>query len=322
MMKWHLIIEGKASKLSPQSRRGDLERLKRDLSRSIGEAWLQGKRARDYIESSAVVSFRNEHGDVVLTIDSSRITKLYVVAPTLYSMGQFATNLKVAREWELIPKGEAPWTISITDLMIVRDIISHAAELVAYLEWRQRVLEDENVLFSDEVELFGAYLYGWMRPPDIPADGFVMVSGSQGDFDDWYMYLEGEAPKAERPRKQTTPIVRRFRETMERQRPPGWLLASAHCLTSPVAMMRVLEQQLRKDWRYLPPRAMSIRVSEPYAVILIGPEAGLSDFWKRSGSLHLPDTVQWIWIIRLARGGPELLWVMPAEDLAAGAPNL
>jgi hypothetical protein len=315
------VVEGKASKLSLQSRRGDLERLKRDLSRSIGEAWLQGKRARDYIESSAVASFKNEQGDVVSTVDPARLSKLYVVEPTLYSMGQFAANLGVAREWELIPRSEAPWTVSLTDLMIVRDTISHAAELVGYLEWRQRILEDENTIFSDEVELFGAYLYGWMRPLHTPPDSFVMVAGSQGDFDDWYMYLEGEAPKAERPRKQTTPIVRRFREKMERQRPPGWLLASAYCLMSPVAMMRVVEQQLRKDWRSLPPQAMTVSVSEPYAVILLGRDLELADFWERSSSLQLLDTVQWIWIIRVSIGQSELLWVMPVEQLAAEGPN-
>jgi hypothetical protein len=310
------IVEGKASKLSPQSRRGDLERLRRDLSRSIGEAWLQGKRARDYIRSSDVASFKNERGETVVAVDSARVSKSYVVMPTLYSMGDFATNLGVVREWELVPEGEAPWTVSLTDLMIVRDTISHPEELVGYLEWRQRVLEDENVFFPDEVELFGAYLYGWMRPRDVPDDSFVLVSGLQGDFDDWYMYLEGEAPRAEQPRKQTTPLVRRFREKLERQRPPGWLLASAYCLTSPVAMMRVVEEQLRKDWWNLPPRAMTAKFSEPYALILLGRDVSLSDFWERSSSLYLPDNVQWIWIIRVNKGQSELLWVMPSEHIA------
>jgi hypothetical protein len=256
------ILEGKASKLSLQSRQGDLERLRRDLSRSIGEAWLQGRRARGYLDSAPIASFKDEQGKTFV-VDAERISKVFVVVPTLYPMGHFATNLRVTREWQLIPKGEAPWVVSLTDLMIVRDIISHPAELIAYLEWRHGLLEDENTFFPDEVELFGAYLYGWMRPRDSPTDALVQVTGSQEDFDDWYMYLEGEAPKAMRPRKQTTPIVRRFREKMERQRPPGWLFASAYALTGPMAMMRVLEEQARNDWRTFPPVEWQQRLPIP-----------------------------------------------------------
>jgi hypothetical protein len=114
-------------------------------------------------------------------------------------------------------------------------------------------------------------------------------------------------------------IIEMARNTI--QEPPGWLLASAYCLMSPVAMMRVVEQQLRKDWRSLPPQAMTVSVSEPYAVILLGRDLELADFWERSSSLQLLDTVQWIWIIRVSIGQSELLWVMPVEQLAAEGPN-
>jgi hypothetical protein len=310
-----LVVEGKASKLSLQSRRGDVERLRRDLSRSVGDAYLQGKRATEWLQSSPIVALKDRYGVEQASLSTSSIRKVYVIVPTLHSMKYFSTNLKVLRDWDIVPRAEAPWCVSLTDLMIVRDTIRRPAELVGYLEWRQRRLQEENTYFPDEIELFGSYLYGWMRPPEADEDDFVQVGGMQSDFDDWYLYLEGEAPKVEQPRKQTVSMVRRFRDRVERQKPRGWLFASAYSLMIPIALMRSVEREARKTLRGLPARSVARKSAGPLGLVFLGQSIDHAEAAANPDIVHFADSVQWIWFIRLEDGQPELIWVMPSSTV-------
>jgi hypothetical protein len=309
-----LVVEGKASKLSLQSRRGDVERLRRDLSRSIGDAYRQGKRATEFLQSSPIVTIKDRYGKEQASLNASSIRKVYVVIPTLHSMKYFSTNLRALRAWDVIPRDEAPWCVSLTDLMIVRDTLRRPAELIGYLEWRQRMLQDENVFFPDEIELFGSYLYGWIRPPETAdSEAFVQVGGMQSDFDDWYLYLEGEALRAEQPRKQTVPMIRRFRDRMERQRPPGWLFASAYSLMIPIGLMRAAEHETRKDLRRLPARSIALRSAGPVGLVLLGQATNRAEAMATPEVVQLANTVDWVWFVRLEEDQPELVWVLPSS---------
>jgi hypothetical protein len=65
---------------------------------------------------------------------------------------------------------------------------------------------------------------------------------------------------------------------------------------------------------------MAAKIADPYAVILLGRDVKFRDFWERSALLELSDNVEWIWVLRLNKSQPELLWVMPRAHLAVERP--
>ena len=235
-----IVVEGKASQLSPQARRGDLKRLAADLE-SITKAWKQAQRDVRLLCAGRPADFRDEDGKAV-RVHPHEARSTYVVLPTLHPLTNWCLQPRDLVGLAVLPPGAFPWVVSITDLRVVTDSVRRPAELVAYLNWREEVLAQGRVLVPDEIELFGAFLRGIdLAAPPEDDDAQLLVIDMQAEFDDYHQRLRAGDPAATPPAKRITPLVEEHLAWLEQHQPPGWLRQSVECLIAPYAQLCAVE---------------------------------------------------------------------------------
>lgn len=219
------VVEGKGSSISFQARRGDVGRLINEIRRSVGEALEQGMRARDFITSPGDSVFLDEHGNEVLRLPEGVVREVQIVNPTIHELGGHAPQLGRFRAGGLFEDGELPWSVYINDLRVIAETCENAAVFVHYLVWRSRLRLGEQVIVSDELDLWGAYLFGARFPP-LDEHGLHHIANSTTDFDAYYDGVMGRGPKREVPRKFLEEPARSFVARMAAERPAGWRKAA------------------------------------------------------------------------------------------------
>lgn len=235
-----IVVEGKGSQLSRSARRGDLRRLKADM-RPVAEAWRQAQRGLHLLGAGRPVELRDSAGNAV-RVRSEQARKTYGVLPTLHPLTDWYLQPGDLVRLGILPRDAYPWVVSVTDLRVVTDSIRRPAELIAYMAWRQEVLSQERVIVPDEIELFGAFLWG----SDVSvgfedADVKMLIFDMQSDFDDYHRRLEAGDPQARPPAKRLTPLVETHLTDLERRQPAGWLDESVECLIAPYTELHTVE---------------------------------------------------------------------------------
>ncbi len=249
-----LIVEGKATALSVQSLRGDVQRLARDIKRSVQEAWEQGSRAKSDLASGQDIVFSDSKGREILLLQARAFEEVFIVNPTLHALAHYGPHLPALRALGLFPDGEYPWSVYINDLRVISDIVDNAAEALHYLIWRSRLHLGDRVIASDELDLFNAFLLGenYLTPLEDSRLGRIIVSASTVDFDDYYIGEAGKGPKARKPRKFSIPVIQKFVERLSRERPKGWLEAAGVCLELTPAQLAAIDVFSRRAFQGLP----------------------------------------------------------------------
>lgn len=219
------VVEGKGSAISFQARRGDLNRLVNEIRRSVGEALEQGVRARDFILAPGESVFFDSHGSELVRLSDSAVREVHIVNPTIHEFAGNALQLAQFRSRGLFPTGELPWSIYINDLRVIAETCENAAIFLHYLAWRSRFALGEEVIVSDELDLWGAYLFAARLPP-LGENGFHHLGNSTTDFDAYYDGLMDRGPKREAPSKFLKEPARSFVVRMATERPPGWRKAA------------------------------------------------------------------------------------------------
>ena len=234
-----IVVESKAVQLSLPARRGDPRRFLSDL-KPITTAWHQAERDVRFLFHQEEVEVRCDKERIRLS--TAGIRRCYVVIPTLHPLASWTFQLRDLIRWGVLPAGVCPWIVSVTDLRIVTDAIRQPAELIAFLEWRASALGDPRLVFPDDIELFGSYLWGFdfTAVPEEEATTATVV-GMQSDFDAYHekLLLGEEAPTP--PSKRTTALVAAHIDHLERERPPGWLGQSTACLTAAYDQLLAVE---------------------------------------------------------------------------------
>jgi len=220
------VVEGKGSALSFQAKRGDVGRLVNEIRRSVEEALEQGIRARDFILAPGESVFFDDQGTEVLRLPEGTISEVQVVNPTIHELAGHGSQLARFRSSGLFPDGELPWSVYINDLRVIAETCENPAVFIHYLVWRARLPLGEQVIVTDELDLWGAYLLGERFPP-LDKNGIHHIGNSTTDFDAYYDGLQGRGPKREAPRKFLEEPARSFVARMAAERPPGWQGAAA-----------------------------------------------------------------------------------------------
>jgi hypothetical protein len=223
------VVEGKGTRLSVPSQRGDVVRLRRDIGRAVEEAWTQGSRARDYLLSGEEAVFKDRGGKEVLRVGPGTVSEVFVVNPTLHELAGHASQLPRLRALGMFRDGEFPWSVFINDLRVISETSGNAAVFMHYLVWRDRLPLGERVSVVDELDLWGSYLLG-ERFGSLADGGHYIVGNSSTDFDAYYAGVVGNGPKKPKPGKFLEEPVKSFVERMARERPVGWLNAAGACL--------------------------------------------------------------------------------------------
>lgn len=219
------VVEGKGSAISFQARRGDLNRLVNEIRRSVEEALDQGVRARDFILAPGESVFLDSRGSEVVRLPDGAIREVHIVNPTIHEFGGNALQLTQFRSRGLFPTGELPWSVYINDLRVIVETCENAAIFLHYLTWRSRFALGEEIIVSDELDLWGSYLLAARFPP-LGENGSHHLGNSTTDFDAYYDGLMDRGPKREPPSKFLEEPVRSFVERMATERPPEWRKAA------------------------------------------------------------------------------------------------
>ena len=219
------VVEGKGSAISFQARRGDLNRLVNEIRRSVEEALDQGVRARDFILAPGESVFLDSRGSEVVRLPDGAIREVHIVNPTIHELAGNALQLTQFRSRGLFPTGELPWSVYINDLRVIVETCENAAIFLHYLVWRSRLALGEEIVVTDEIDLWGAYLLA-VRFQPLGEDGFHHLGNCSTDFDAYYDGLMGRGPRREAPHKFLAEPARSFVERMAIERPPDWMEAA------------------------------------------------------------------------------------------------
>jgi len=153
------IIEAKSGDLTDSAKRGSVIRLEKDLKKLTEEAYQQGKRVRNYVNSVENAIFRDEKGNIKLEIkrESGNI-KCFLINVTLEPLMSLGTQLKKLRALGLFKDDEYPWTIDLFELDIITRHVLSPTIFIHYLERRLDAQIEDNFLGADELAYFSWYL--------------------------------------------------------------------------------------------------------------------------------------------------------------------
>jgi hypothetical protein len=240
-----LVVEGKGSGISVQGQRGDMKRLLRDIENAVEGAWRQGARAREYVLRPGEAVFTDERGTEVLRIPSGRVREVIIVNPTLHELAGFAQQLPRLRALGLFAAAEYPWSVFINDLRVIAETCENAAVFLHYLVWRNRLPLGDRITVTDEIDLWGSYLF-CERFTGLQGGGRMIIGNASTDFDAYYDGLAGRGPKRKPPRKFLPDSLRAFVSRLAYTRPPGWREATGVCLDLSIPELAFVDTKLRE----------------------------------------------------------------------------
>lgn len=197
------IVEAKAGSLSSSTRRGSLERTRKDLSDLIDSAYSQALRTKRFIAEHDRPVFENEDGSEALVIeDKQELDNIVLVNVTLESLQHLSTQLSSLSAFDLIREQEWPWSVFINDLRVISEVVESPSEFLVYLKRRIRANDYPQFRAVDELDFltyfFNEGLYfedNYLKNTDI-----MQVTGYTDDLDLYYEYLAGRVAEAEKPR--------------------------------------------------------------------------------------------------------------------------
>jgi hypothetical protein len=237
------LLEGKAGTVSLPARRGAKERMIKVLGELVEDAYKQALRAKHYIQQTGNPTFYLEDGTVV-KIDKDKINRVFLVTVTLDDLSAFTTNLYKLQEIDLFKESEFPWTVALSDLRVISEIVEFPSQIVHYLERRHRLNELGFAEAHDELDWFGYYLMEGLYFEDINRQDkpfiFNLLSYTT-EFDDYYFYRTGQRKTpASKPTQPMPDLLRKVLAELEAAHPEGYLRATCTLLN--------MNQETREDF--------------------------------------------------------------------------
>ena len=161
---------------------------------------------------------------MVVPIDQSQIDHIFVVAVTLDPLSFFTPVLHEVAQLGIFAPGELPWATSIYDLQVVCEMLEFPSELVHFLQRRSRLNELARIEAADELDWFGHYLTEGLYFEEYPTDVPIGLLSYTTEFDDYYLYEQGQrSTPAPKPRQPMPEYMRQLLRELEEQQPPGYL---------------------------------------------------------------------------------------------------
>jgi len=189
--RYALLIEGKAGSLGTARRAGP-ERIKTQLEALVGDAVDQVVRAHNYVISTDTPVFRLAEGPLI-TVDKTRFTQHVLITVTLDVLDIFTAEMYQMRDIGVVTTNPLPWSIALTDLRCVSEIVQRSFEFTHYLRWRLSIIEDASLSAGkDELNWLAVYLKEGPKLPVAPS-GYseLQFTSYTDDFDAYFLYKEG-----------------------------------------------------------------------------------------------------------------------------------
>ncbi len=193
-----LLIEVKGGELTPRSKKGFFDRIKRDVDSLITEAHEQTLKAKNYIKDNQRPIFKQGHE--LWKFPKKNIDKFILVTVTLEPLDVFITNISQLKNIGFLTDNDLPWAVSYLDLKVISELVEFPTQLLHYLKRRLRINELGNIEAHDELDWFMCYLTEGLYFENKPhVDNSYQLLTYTTELDDFYLYQTGQrktpAPK-------------------------------------------------------------------------------------------------------------------------------
>lgn len=197
------IIEAKAGKYSTSAKRGNLGKMKRDVTKLIDSAYKQAMRTKQYIDDTLEPVFEYKDGSIAVIIkDKEKYKNIYLLNITLQNLAQLSTRLNSLKSFKLIDGKEWPWSVFINDLRVVSELIEFPSEFLHFLQRRIKVNDYPQFYTTDELDFLMFYFRDGLYFEDGILQNFdrYIPQGYTKYLDKYYDYIYGRISSAKKPR--------------------------------------------------------------------------------------------------------------------------
>ncbi|WP_157562808.1 hypothetical protein [Micromonospora chokoriensis] len=242
-----IVMEGKGAPLKTAARRGGVNQYITQLKLLISEGSSQLDRDYHYVMNGLPAKFYKTANSSrpLIEVDGSKVRRCYQLLPTLDGLADIGTRVRRLNDWGVLDARCRPWIVGATHLNVVTDTLRRPAELLGYLEFRERWVGHPQLVILDELEMLALYLYQVDLDQRLtmlgPNSGSIMHMPHQYEFDEQYAYLEGRGISVPPLRIKTTARVRRFVDELQRTRPDGWLASATAAFQIPITVATALD---------------------------------------------------------------------------------
>jgi hypothetical protein len=276
-----IVVEGKGAPLKLAARRGSVEKFVAQLRELVSEGNRQLDRDAGYVLNGSPACFYGSDGRTVLRIDGSSVRRCYRLLPTLDGLGDVGVRTARLVDLGILPQGAPPWIVGVTDLSVVVDVLDRPAQLVGYMEFRERWTREARLLVVDELDMLSLYLYQVDLAARLaqvhPAGGQLMHPSGQYLFDAWYDGRSGMGPIVPPLKIKTTARLRRFVDELQRTKPAAWLASTTAALQVPITVATALDmleapmaKRARRD-------GVVVHHNQDHAIVAIADDARWGD---------------------------------------------
>lgn len=247
-----LQIQCKSGKITAAARRGSDSHMATDVDKLISRATEQHQALMNETTTTPL----KELGLSPSQTEALQSPLQFQVIVTLDDLVVWATLASRLKTIGQLPAGqEIPWVLSLTDLMVVVDMLKNA-ELVDYLVRRQRLERDGRVIAHDEQDWLGHYItdalcFGTL-PEHASHERPVLLPSQSEQFDAWISYDAGrrDAP-TKQPRQYLPTNLRELIDRLQLERPDHWVIATVVLLDGDRTSRTKLSQQIMETTSHL-----------------------------------------------------------------------
>lgn len=220
-----IIVECKAARIDPATKRGADKKVESDLKETIIGAFNQAQRVVRELTSRGTMELRPKHQPKT-SISASQFERVFSVNVTLDLMSSVATVLWELEEAGLASTIEKCWSVSLNDLRVIVEILDQPALFLHYLVRRLDLNVLRNVQARDELDYLMRYVkHGlFFREENSPAENeHVMLMGYTDELDQYYRRLEGSSDKGPKPRVPVGKRTKMMLSRLQSSKPEHWV---------------------------------------------------------------------------------------------------
>lgn len=243
-----ILLEAKGGGVPRAARRGAPDSMVDSVEDLVADAHKQALRARAYIERTKHPEFQCDGGKKFV-LDKDSFDQILMVTTTLDPLSVFPPIMHRLAKLPIFGPGDLPWTVPVSDLRVICEMVEFPSQLVHYLQRRLRLSELGFIRAHDELDYFGHYLTEGLFFEDLSdmEHGQLQLLSYTTQFDDFYMTEMGQRLKpAPRPRQKMPSDFRRLIQSLEDTHPHGYVPILCALLDTDADTRRMIARHLRK----------------------------------------------------------------------------
>jgi hypothetical protein len=157
-----ILIEAKSGVYAKSAKNGGEKRLLKVVHENIQKAAEQASRAKEYIVQTEKPVFKDKNGKNVLELKKNGFENIFQINITLDNFAELSLNLLQLKEIGYYKYSSFPWSISLSDVIVITDFIQFPNQFLHYIYFREKfsnkVFIGNRYKYMNELDLFGFYL--------------------------------------------------------------------------------------------------------------------------------------------------------------------